>query len=58
MYKDVFEYKGRDGMANPEDVVAVKQASQNSQSQFVQNIMMFFSIGLYVPPSFTYRTPR
>jgi hypothetical protein len=39
-------------------MAAVKQASQNSQSQFVQNIMMFFSIGFYVPPSFTYRTPR
>ncbi len=58
MYKDVFEYKNRNDLSNPEDAAAVKQASQNSQSQFVQNIMMFFSIGLYIPPSFTYRTPR
>jgi hypothetical protein len=36
----------------------VKTNSQEHQSQLVQNIMMFFSIGLYVPPSFTYRTPR
>jgi outer membrane beta-barrel protein len=58
MYKDVFEDKSRDSLPDPTDMAAVKQASQNSQSQFVQNIMMFFSIGFYVPPSFTYRTPR
>jgi outer membrane beta-barrel protein len=58
MYKDVFEWSGRDSMSNPNDAAAVKQISQQSQSEFVQNIMMFFSIGLYVPPSFTYRTPR
>jgi hypothetical protein len=58
MYTDVFEYKNRDSLADPQNVAAVKTASQNSQSQFVQNIMMFFSIGLYVPPSFSYRTPR
>ena len=39
-------------------MAAIKKASQDNQSQFVQNIMMFFSIGVYVPPSFTYRTPR
>lgn len=58
MYMDVFEWKDRASMADPQDLVALKTESQNSQSQFVQNIMMFFSIGLYVPPSFTYRTPR
>jgi outer membrane beta-barrel protein len=58
MYKDVFEFRGRDTMTDPQDIAAVKQISQQSQSQFVQNIMMFFSIGFYVPPSFTYRTPR
>jgi outer membrane beta-barrel protein len=61
MYKDVFEIKNRSDTTvfpNPEDMPAIKSASQNSQSQFVQNIMMFFSIGLYVPPSFSYRTPR
>jgi outer membrane beta-barrel protein len=58
MYKDVFEYKGRDGLDDRNDIAVVKQMSQDSQSQFVQNIMVFFSIGLYVPPSFTYRTPR
>jgi outer membrane beta-barrel protein len=55
LYKDVFEYQGR---VSTDDIATVKQNSQNSQSQFVQNIMMFFSIGLYVPPSFSYRTPR
>jgi outer membrane beta-barrel protein len=55
MYKDVFEYKDRQ---SGDDIAKVKTDSQNSQSQFVQNIMMFFSIGLYVPPSFSYRTPR
>jgi len=55
MYKDIFEYNGR----LPSDNIAqVKQDSENHQSQFVQNIMMFFSVGLFIPPSFTYRTPR
>jgi outer membrane beta-barrel protein len=58
MYQDAFEWKDRVTMENPQDTVALKKESQNSQSQFVQNIMMFFSVGLYVPPSFTYRTPR
>jgi len=57
MYKDVFEYKNRDSL-DDQSVANVKKVSEQSQSQFVQNIMMFFSIGLYVPPSFTYRTPR
>jgi outer membrane beta-barrel protein len=64
MYGDAFEFRGRqdlrhaDGSSASNDMALVKQTSQDSQSQFVQNIMMFFSIGLYVPPSFTYRTPR
>jgi len=55
VYKDAFEFRGRDSTM---DLATVKQLSQQSQSQLVQNIMMFFSIGLYIPPSFTYRTPR
>jgi outer membrane beta-barrel protein len=59
MYEDVFEVKDRDAReANGETIAQIKADSKNSQSQFVQNIMMFFSIGIYVPPSFTYRTPR
>jgi outer membrane beta-barrel protein len=61
MYVDVFEIKTRDDpnqFPNRQDMAAIKQASQDNQSQFVQNIMMFFSVGVYVPPSFTYRTPR
>ena len=55
MYNDVFEFKGRQP---GDDLATVKQQSEAHQQQFVQNIMMFFSIGLYIPPSFTYRTPR
>ena len=61
MYRDVFEIKTRGNAADfpdRQDMAAIKKASQENQSQFVQNIMMFFSIGVYVPPSFTYRTPR
>lgn len=58
VYQDAFEYQGRTSLPDPQDTAAVKKASQDHQSQLVQNIMMFFSIGLYVPPSFTYRTPR
>lgn len=57
MYKDVFEYKGRNSL-DDQSIANIKKVSEQSQSQFVQNIMMFFSIGLYVPPSFSYRTPR
>ena len=55
MYDDVFEYRGR---LPTDDLSKVKSDSEKYQTQFVQNIMMFFSIGLYIPPSFTYRTPR
>ncbi len=55
MYEDAFEWEGR---YSGETLADLKTQSQDHQSQFVQNIMMFFSIGLYIPPSFTYRTPR
>jgi outer membrane beta-barrel protein len=59
MYKDVFEYTGRDSLPNDQRGIAnVKNLSSQNNSQFVQNIMMFFSVGFYIPPSFTYRTPR
>jgi outer membrane beta-barrel protein len=59
IYKDVFEWLGRHkGDEENPDIATVKRESTNSQSQLVQNIMMFFSIGFYIPPSFTYRTPR
>jgi outer membrane beta-barrel protein len=55
MYKDAFEVRSR----SPEDPIEkVKSDSEAHQSQFVQNIMMFFSVGFYIPPSFTYRYPR
>jgi outer membrane beta-barrel protein len=52
LYNDKFESSTR---TPDQDIATVKQ---QAQSQFVQNIMMFFSIGLYIPPSFSYRTPR
>ena len=55
MYLDVFEYKGRQP---GDDLKTVQDNSERFQTQFVQNIMMFVSVGLYIPPSFTYRTPR
>ena len=55
VYQDAFEFQGR---TSDMSIADVKTNSQEHQSQLVQNIMMFFSIGLYVPPSFTYRTPR
>jgi outer membrane beta-barrel protein len=57
MYVDAFEYKNRTSADN-DNIPQLKKESQDHQSQFVQNIMMFFSVGLYIPPSFTYRTPR
>ncbi|HEY5281720.1 MAG TPA: hypothetical protein VIM14_02925, partial [Polyangia bacterium] len=59
MYKDVFEYTGRDSLVgDARNIANVKTLSSQNNSQFVQNIMMFFSVGFYIPPSFTYRTPR
>jgi len=55
LYRDIFEDRGR---KSDQDIETVKSNSEAHQSQFVQNIMMFFSVGLYIPPSFTYRTPR
>jgi outer membrane beta-barrel protein len=57
VYSDAFEYQGRTSADN-DNLAQLKKNSQDHQSQIVQNIMMFFSIGLYIPPSFTYRTPR
>jgi outer membrane beta-barrel protein len=55
MYKDIFEPQNRSTLADPLNVALVKQ---NGDSQFVQNIMMLVSLGFYIPPSFTYKTPR
>jgi outer membrane beta-barrel protein len=55
IYVDTFEFQGRKRGEALADVIT---ESKNSQTQLVQNIMMFFSVGFYLPPSFTYRTPR
>jgi outer membrane beta-barrel protein len=57
MYVDKFEPRERMGFdasvnSDPEQVKA------RAPSQFVQNIMMFVSLGFYIPPSFSYKTPR
>jgi outer membrane beta-barrel protein len=54
MYLDKFEAANR----APGESAEVAKASADAQSQFVQNIMMFVSLGFYVPPSFSYKTPR
>jgi outer membrane beta-barrel protein len=55
IYVDTFEIQSR---RRGEPLADVISESKNSQTQLVQNIMMFFSVGFYLPPSFTYRTPR
>lgn len=52
IYNDKFESKNRTGEQS------IAEVKQSAESQLVQNIMMFFSVGFYIPPSFTYRTPR
>lgn len=52
IFSDLYEplTRGRD-----QDIETVKQ---NAQSQFVHNVMLYAGLGLYLPTSFQYRTPR
>ncbi len=52
VFNDLFEPTNR--MPN-ENIDAVKS---RAQGQFVHNIMLYAGLGLYLPTSFTYRTPR
>jgi outer membrane beta-barrel protein len=52
VFNDLFEPTDR--MPN-EDIADVKS---RAQGQFVHNIMLYAGLGLYLPTSFTYRTPR
>jgi len=54
MYLDKFEAASR----APGESAEVAKASLDAKNQFVQNVMMFVSLGFYVPPSFSYKTPR
>ena len=52
IFDDKFENRGRPAGQS----AAV--AKQNGQSALTENIMVFGSIGFYLPPSFQYKTPR
>jgi len=38
--------------------MTLEEAKSHASSSLVQNMMVFFSVGLYLPPSFNYKTPR
>ena len=52
MFIDKFENKNRPEGQNAAD------AKANDVSEFTQNVMVFVSAGLYLPTSFSYKTPR
>jgi hypothetical protein len=52
MFIDKFENKNRPEGQNAAD------AKANGVSEFTQNVMVFVSAGLYLPTSFSYKTPR
>jgi outer membrane beta-barrel protein len=52
VFNDKFEPLDR---KRGEDIEAVKE---RATSQFVNNVMFCASVGFYLPPSFSYRTPR
>jgi outer membrane beta-barrel protein len=54
MYLDKFEAPDRPANQSAADA----KASSTAKDQFVQNVMMFVSLGFYIPPSFSYKTPR
>ncbi len=38
--------------------MTLQEAKDNTSSSLVQNMMVFVSVGIYLPPSFQYKTPR
>jgi outer membrane beta-barrel protein len=38
--------------------MTLDEAKNRAKSSLTQNIMVFFSVGFYLPPSFQYKTPR
>ena len=52
VFNDMFEPTNR---SPGEDIDTVKA---DAESQFVHNVMLYAGIGLYLPTSFQYRTPR
>jgi outer membrane beta-barrel protein len=54
LFNDLYEPTNRE--QNP--TWTIDQVKSNAESQFVHNIMIFAGLGLYLPTSFQYRTPR
>jgi hypothetical protein len=52
IFNDKFENTDRP-VGQPIDTV-----KSNAESQWVHNLMLYAGIGLYLPTSFQYRTPR
>lgn len=52
VFNDKFEPTSR---TSEQDIAAVEKAAQG---QFVHNVMLYLGVGLYLPPSFSYRSPR
>jgi outer membrane beta-barrel protein len=52
MFNDLFEPTNRGRQQAIADVKA------NAESEFVHNVMIYAGVGLYLPTSFQYRTPR
>jgi outer membrane beta-barrel protein len=46
------------GNPNKTRAMTLDEAKANTSSSLVQNMMVFVSIGFYLPPSFQYKTPR
>jgi len=62
MFLDKFEPLNRheyqpDKNSPPRDMT-LDEAKSNASSSFTQNIMVLVSAGFYLPPSFSYKTPR
>jgi outer membrane beta-barrel protein len=52
VFNDRFEPRGRT------DAQTIDQVKDNAERKFVHNMMLYAGIGLYLPPSFQYRTAR
>jgi outer membrane beta-barrel protein len=55
IFNDLFEPTDRHAPGTDNSIAAVKA---RGESQWINNIMVFAGLGLYLPTSFQYRTPR
>jgi outer membrane beta-barrel protein len=59
IFDDKFEKRDRPARTDAQTVAqAAADAKKNGESALTQNIMVFGSIGFYLPTSFQYKTPR